>query len=46
MQTGSVEKFNQEFQKIMSLIPSMQEEERIDSYRRKLKYNLQLQLVT
>ena len=45
-QTGSVEKFNQEFQKLMSLIPTMNEEERIDSYRRKLKYNLQLQLVT
>ena len=45
-QTGSVEKFNQQFQQIMSLIPTMNEEERIDAYRRKLKYQLQLQLVT
>ena len=45
-QHSSVERFNQEYQKLMSLIPTMNEEERIDNYRRKLKYNLQLQLVT
>ena len=45
-QHSSVERFNQEYQKLMSLIPTMNEEEKIDSYRRKLKPNLQLQLVT
>ena len=45
-QTGSVEAFNQAFMQVISLIPTMNEEERINSYRYKLKFELQKQLVT
>lgn len=45
-QTGSVESFNQAFMQLMSLIPTMNEEERINMYRYKLKFELQKQLVT
>lgn len=45
-QTGSVEAFNQQFMQLMQLIPTMNEEERIESYRSKLKFELKKQLVT
>jgi hypothetical protein len=46
LQTGSVESFNQAFMQLMQLIPTMNEEERIESYRSKLKFELKKQLVT
>jgi type II secretory pathway pseudopilin PulG len=45
-QTGSVDTFNQQFMQLMQLIPTMNEEERIESYRSKLKFELKKQLIT
>ena len=45
-QTGSVSSFNDQFMKLMQLIPTMNEEERVNSYRTKLKFELQKHLVT
>jgi len=45
-QTGSVSTFNQLFMNIMQLIPTMNEDEKIHSYRTKLKFELQKQLIT
>lgn len=45
-QTGSVHTFNQLFMQLMQLIPTMEKDERINSYRTKLKYELQKHLVT
>jgi hypothetical protein len=45
-QTGSVSTFNEQFMKLMQLIPTMNEEERVNSYRTKLKFELQKHLVT
>ena len=45
-QTGSVDAFNQRFMQLMQLIPTMNEEERVASYRSKLKMDLQMILVT
>ena len=45
-QTGSVDSFNQQFMALMSLIPTMYEEERVNTYRTKLKRELQVHLVT
>ncbi len=45
-QTGSVSAFNQKFMSIIQLIPTMHKEERISSYRKKLKYEIQDRMVT
>lgn len=45
-QTGAVDGFNQAFMALMQLLPTMNEEEKIECYRSKLKFELKKQLVT
>lgn len=45
-QTGSVDSFNQQFMQLMQLIPTMNEDERVECYRSKLKFELKKQLIT
>lgn len=45
-QTGSVHTFNEQFMKLMQLIPTMHKAEQINCYRSKLKYEIQKTLIT